>query len=124
MTPIAVGVLEFTRYMDYTLGLTFATAAKKQTIEGVMQDEELIELIKDALVWKPSQLHSTLRASLTKKLVIMADEFEDERLFLFMLSLLNAASGDYQTLLIIVEEEKILGKRATEYFFDQEPTDV
>jgi len=124
MTPLAVGVLEFTRYMDYTLGLTFATAAKKQTIEGVMQDEELIELIKDALVWKPAQLHNALRASLTKKLVLMADEFEDERLFLFMLSLLNAASGDYQTLLIIVEEEKILGKRATEYFFDQEPTDV
>ena len=111
--------IEFTRNLDFSFGNAFKYAWRLGMKDDEAQEMKKIHwYIRDGLIYRPSQLHAVLCKILLRKLVDIADEF-DEDTFLLLLAILHAASGATDLLTTYAKENNVYPEAAHAFQFEE-----
>lgn len=103
----SIQCIEFTRNLDFSLGNAFKYAWRLGQKDNEAQEHGKINwYLRDALAFRPVQLHTVLAKILLRRLVSIADEF-DEETFLLLLAIIHAASGATDLLVAYAKEKQI-----------------
>jgi len=111
--------IEFSRYLDFLTGSAF-----KYIWRTGMKDEEVQELgksrwyMKEALVYRPKSLDDDMFNTLSRKLTMMRDEFEEKQWFC-LYALLSAANGEYELLAGYARDESFLAPKVHSLMFGE-----
>jgi hypothetical protein len=109
--------IEFTRHLGFTIGNAF-----KYVWRNGLKDDSDQEVgktnwyVKDAMVYRPANLHKVMLDILVRKLTMMAEEF-DEPTWSLLIALLHAESGDYTLVGAYAKENKVLPELASKLTF-------